>query len=61
MGLVGRNRALLCGTAIAIFANMAMVRAQDADDATTEEQVTAESQKKGRVTQLQRLVLGAGQ
>lgn len=61
MGLVGRNRALLCGTAIAIFANMAMVRAQDADEAATEEQVTAESQKKGRVTQLQRLVLGAGQ
>lgn len=58
MGLVGRNRALLCGTALAIFANVGMVQAQE--DATTE-QVTTESQKKGRVTQLQRLVLGAGQ
>ncbi|SMH47105.1 TonB-dependent hemoglobin/transferrin/lactoferrin family receptor [Mesorhizobium australicum] len=58
MGLVGRNRALLCGTALAIFANVGMVQAQE--DASTE-QVTAESQKKGRVTQLQRLVLGAGQ
>lgn len=58
MGLVGRNRALLCGTALAIFANVGMVQAQE--DAATE-QVTTESQKKGRVTQLQRLVLGAGQ
>lgn len=58
MGLVGRNRALLCGTALAIFANVGMVQAQEG---ATTEQVTTESQKKGRVTQLQRLVLGAGQ
>jgi hemoglobin/transferrin/lactoferrin receptor protein len=60
MGLLGRKAAaLLCGTAIVVFAQVS-AQAQDAE-ATTEEQVTAEGQKQGRATQLQRLVIGAGQ
>jgi len=57
MGLVGRSRVLLCGTALAIFANMGGAVAQDEAAA---EQAATENQKKGRVTQLQRIVLGAG-
>jgi hemoglobin/transferrin/lactoferrin receptor protein len=60
MGLLGRNAAaLLCGTAIVVFAQVS-AKAQDAET-TAEEQVTTEAQKQGRVTQLQRLVIGAGQ
>jgi hemoglobin/transferrin/lactoferrin receptor protein len=61
MGRVGQNRALLCSAAIAVFADMGTVRAQEADVEATEEQVTTENVKKGRVTRLQRLVIGAGQ
>lgn len=61
MGLVGRNRALLCSSAIVMLAAMGSAHAQDADDAAAGEQVAAASEKKGRVTQLQRIVLGAGQ
>ncbi|MGB3501510.1 MAG: TonB-dependent receptor [Mesorhizobium sp.] len=63
MGLVGQGaRALLCGTAVTLLAGttLAWAQAQQAA-ATTDEQVTTESEKKGRATALQRLVLGAGQ
>lgn len=57
MGLVGRNAALLlCGSALAVLAQTAVPYAQE-----TEEAVAAESEKKGRVTLLQRLVIGAGE
>lgn len=57
MGLVGRNVAvLLCGTSIAILGGTGMLRAQDAE----QEQISAEATKQGRITALQRLVIGAG-
>jgi len=56
MGLVARNSAaLLCGAALTVLTGVTFVHAQE-----TEQQVTTESQKKGRVTLLQRLVIGAG-
>ena len=60
MGLVGRStRGLLCGTAVALVAVVGAANAQD--NQADGEQVTVEAEKKGRVTQLQRLVIGAGQ
>ena len=60
MGLVGRStRGLLCGTAVALVAVVGAANAQD--EQANGEQVTVEAEKKGRVTQLQRLVIGAGQ
>ena len=62
MGLLGRNAAaLLCGTAIMVLAHANIVQAQDAEETVVEEQASAEGEKKGRVTPLQRLVIGAGQ
>ena len=54
MGLVSRGVVvLLGGTALTVLMGAGLSRAQ-------EEQVTTESEKKGRVTVLQRLVVGAG-
>jgi hemoglobin/transferrin/lactoferrin receptor protein len=67
MGLVGRNMAvLLGGAAMTILLGAQAGWAQETEQteqATTEQQqaqVVNEADKKGRVTQLQRLVLGAG-
>ncbi|TKT79129.1 TonB-dependent receptor [Aquamicrobium sp. LC103] len=58
MGLVARNSTvLLGGAAIAIVAGTMQVSAQDA---ATGEAVTNEQDKQGRVTLLQRIVVGAG-
>ena len=58
MGLVGRNAAVLLGGA----AMTVLLGAQGgwAQDAGQQEQVVNEADKKGRVTLLQRIVLGAG-
>ncbi len=66
MGLVGRNRTvLLGGAAITIFlgsqAGWAQQAAQPTTEETSEEQVVNQTDKKGRVTLLQRIVLGAGE
>ncbi len=54
MGLVSRRMAvLLGGTALTVMVGTGMVWAQD-------EQTTNEAEKQGRVTSLQRLVVGAG-
>lgn len=63
MGLVARNMAvLLGGAALAVLTNAQMVRAQQADATTTatEEEQVKTTPKKGRVTVLQRIVIGAG-
>ncbi|MEX3007419.1 TonB-dependent receptor [Hoeflea sp. TYP-13] len=60
MGLVGCRAALLLGGAAFILSTgMQGVRAQDATDQTGE-QVVNQDEKKGRVTALDRLVVGAG-
>lgn len=60
MGLVGRtSRVLLCGTALMAMAGASLLQAQE--DTETAGQATVESEKKGRVTKLQRIVVGAGQ
>lgn len=62
MGLVGQGaRALLCGTAAFVLAGSMIARAQEAENAAPDEQVTTEDQKQGRATGLKRIVLGAGQ
>ncbi len=61
--VAGRAAWLLAGTAIALMLNIQGVRAQDgsdADDGETETQENVEVQKQGRVTPLERLVVGAG-
>lgn len=65
MGLVGRNTAvLLCGAAMTILWGAHGTRAQETEQRAAQPatggQVVNEAEKKGRVTQLQRLVLGAG-
>lgn len=60
MGRAVQNRAALCAAAMAAFAAMDTVGAQEADIESQDEQVTAENDKTGRVTQLQRVVIGAG-
>jgi hemoglobin/transferrin/lactoferrin receptor protein len=61
MGLVGRNAAvLLGGAAMSILFGSQAVWAQEVEQATGQ-QVVNEADKKGRVTPLQRIVVGAGQ
>ncbi|MEM6464423.1 MAG: TonB-dependent receptor [Pseudomonadota bacterium] len=66
MGLVGRRAALLLGSAAFILSAGAMeARAQDTTEATEEQEtvdqaVVNEDDKTGRVTTLQRIVVGAG-
>lgn len=62
MGLAARNgNALLCGVAVcALLGLQGGASAQETQE-TEQTQVTTENQKKGRVTLLQRLVVGAGE
>ena len=61
MGLVGRNMAvLLGGAAMTVLLGMQAGWAQEAQATEQQEPVVNAAEKKGRVTLLQRLVLGAG-
>ena len=61
MGLVGRNMAvLLGGAAMTVLLGMQAGWAQETQATEQQEPVVNAAEKKGRVTLLQRLVLGAG-
>ena len=59
--VAGRAAWLLAGTAIALMLNIQGAGAQDSSDSDTDTQDNVEVEKQGRVTLLDRLVVGAGE